>query len=121
MGKGCESWDSFCLEKVGVGQNLVNVHKKLRARCKEEVTRLLSVEPSVRARGKGQKLKCRRLHLNIRKHFFCAVRVAEHWYELPERLWSLHLWRYSRAVLSRPWEIGSRWPCLSMGAGQGDL
>lgn len=68
MGKDCESWDSFCLEKVEVRQNLVNVCKTLRARCKEEVTRLLSVEPGGKARGKGQKLKG--LHLNVRIFIF---------------------------------------------------
>lgn len=49
-------------------QNLVNVCKTLRARCKEEVTRLLSVEPGGKARGKGQKLKG--LHLNVRIFIF---------------------------------------------------
>ncbi|KFQ88236.1 hypothetical protein N337_01037, partial [Phoenicopterus ruber ruber] len=30
----------------------------------------------------GHKLKHRRFHLNIRKHFF-TVRVTEHWHRLP--------------------------------------
>ena len=38
--------------------------------------------PSGRTRGKGHKLKHRRLPLNIRKHFF-TVRVTEHWNRLP--------------------------------------
>lgn len=37
---------------------------------KEDEARLISVEPSDRARGNGQKLKHRKLHLNIMKHFF---------------------------------------------------
>jgi len=39
----------------------------------------------------------------------------------PERLWSLHPWRYSKAVWTRSGTTGSRWPCLSQGVGPDDL
>jgi len=45
--------------------------------CKEDRARLLSVETSDSIRGNGFKLKHRRCHLNIRKHFF-TVRVTKH-------------------------------------------
>ncbi|KFQ90241.1 hypothetical protein N337_07151, partial [Phoenicopterus ruber ruber] len=34
----------------------------------------------------GHKLKHRRVHLNIRKHFFFTVRVTEHWHRLPREV-----------------------------------
>lgn len=37
--------------------------------CREEGSRLLTVVPRDRMRGIGHKLKCRRFHLNIRRHF----------------------------------------------------
>lgn len=42
------------------------------------------------------KLKHRRFHLNMRKHF--TVEVAEYSNWLQERLGSFTLWRYSKAV-----------------------
>ena len=41
--------------------------------------------PSDRTRGHGHKLKHRKVHLNIRKHFF-TVRVTEQWHRLPREI-----------------------------------
>jgi len=30
----------------------------------------------------------------------------------PERLWNLHLWRYSKAISTWPWATWFKWPCL---------
>lgn len=39
----------------------------------------------------------------------------------PEKLWSLHLWTYSKPSWIWPWTTCSSWPCLSRGTGLGDL
>ena len=33
----------------------------------------------------------------------------------PEKLWSLHPWRYSKAAWRRSWATDSMWPCWSRG------
>jgi len=33
----------------------------------------------------------------------------------PERWWSLHPWRYAKAIWTCSWAAGSTWPCLSKG------
>ena len=38
--------------------------------------------PGDRTRENGTKMKHRRVWLNIRKHFFFNVKVAEHWHRL---------------------------------------
>lgn len=58
----------FSLEKRRLREELFNVYKYLEGGCEEDV--LFSVVPSDRARGKGHKLKHRRLYLNIQKQFF---------------------------------------------------
>jgi len=42
----------------------------------------------------SHKLKHRKFQTNVLENFF-TVRVMEHWNRLPERLWSLLLWRCS--------------------------
>ena len=50
--------------------------------CQEDGAKLFSVVPSDRTRGKGHKLKQRKLQLNPRKNFF-PLRVPEPWPRLP--------------------------------------
>ncbi|KAK4809663.1 hypothetical protein QYF61_002560 [Mycteria americana] len=57
------------------------VYKYLKGDCKENQARLFSVVPSDRPRGKGHKLKHRRICLIIRKYIF-TVRMTEHWNRL---------------------------------------
>jgi len=57
--------------------DLANVYKYLQGWCSEDRDRLFPVVPSDRTRGNGQKLKHRRVPLNLRNHFF-AMRVTEH-------------------------------------------
>ncbi|KAK4829153.1 LOW QUALITY PROTEIN: hypothetical protein QYF61_002368, partial [Mycteria americana] len=54
----------------------------LKGVCKEHGARPFSAVPTDRTRGNGHKLKHKRCHLNIRKHFF-TVKVTEHWHQLP--------------------------------------
>ena len=64
-----KSWDSS-LEKRRLRGNTINVHKCLKGGCKEVRVMHSSVLPSDRTRGRRQKLKHKRLHMNIRKHSF---------------------------------------------------
>ena len=59
------------LEKQRFVRGLINVYKYLEGGCKEDGAGLFSVVPSARTRGKGHKLKHRRVPLNTRKHFYC--------------------------------------------------
>ena len=70
------------LKKRWLGQDLINVHKYLKAGCKEDGARLISVVPNTRTRSNGHKLEHRTLPVNIRKHF-SAVQVMECWHRLP--------------------------------------
>jgi len=46
------------------------------------MARLCSVIPSDRIRGNGHKVKHKRFHLNMMKHFF-TVKITEHRHRLP--------------------------------------
>lgn len=72
----------FSLEKRRFWGRSPNVFKCLEGFCKADRARLLSVLLSDRRRDSGPKVKHRRLHLNVRNHFF-TVRVMEHWHRLP--------------------------------------
>jgi len=65
------------------------VDKYLKGGCKEDGARLPSVACSDRTRGSGRTMKCRKLCLNIRKHFF-SVRVTKHWHRLPRETVECH-------------------------------
>lgn len=63
-----------------------------------------------RTRSNQHKLRHKRLPLNIKKDIF-TVKVAKHWMGCPERLWSFHFWKYSKAI--QFWATCSEWPCLN--------
>lgn len=58
----------FHLEKRRLKSDLLNVYKSLKGRYEEDRINLFLVVPTERTRGKGYKLKHRRVPLNIRKH-----------------------------------------------------
>lgn len=64
--------------------NLINAHKYLKGGCNVRA-RLFLVVPSDRTRDNRDKLKHRRVSLNIRKHFF-TVGLTEHWHGLPREV-----------------------------------
>ena len=72
----------FSLEKRRLRGDLINAYKYLQGGCQEDGARLFPVEPSDRTRGKGHKLKQRKLQLKMRKNFF-PLRVTEPWPRLP--------------------------------------
>ena len=84
---GCRlgSTQHISLEKRKTTGDHNNVYKYLKGGCIEDRARLFSMVPRDRTRGHGHKLKRRRLHLNIRKHFFTA-RVTKHWHRLPREV-----------------------------------
>ncbi|KAK4830127.1 LOW QUALITY PROTEIN: hypothetical protein QYF61_008554 [Mycteria americana] len=106
----------FSLEKIRLRGDFSNVYKYLRGGCKEDGARLFSID---RTRGHGDKLKSRRLLLNIRKHFF-TVRVTKHWHRLPREVLespSLEIFKSLMDMVLSNWLC----PCLSRGVGPDDL
>ena len=83
------------LEKRWLRGDLINVYKYLRCGRQRGEARLFSLVCADRTRGNGHKLEHRKFHTNVHMNFF-TVRVTERWNRLPERLWSLLLWRCSR-------------------------
>ena len=59
--------------------------------------RVFSLVCSNRTRSNGLKVELRKFHTNMQNNFF-TIRVTECWNRLPERLWVLPLWRYSRPI-----------------------
>jgi len=72
----------FTQDKRRFRGDFINVYKHLKGGCKEDGTILFSVVSSDRTRGSGHKLKHRRVHLRIGKHFF-TVRMTEHCHGFP--------------------------------------
>jgi len=70
------------LEKRRLRRDLLTVYKYLKGGCSEDGARLFPGVPSGRTRGSEHRLRCRRVPLNMRKHFF-ALRVTEHCHKLP--------------------------------------
>lgn len=70
----------FSLEKKQVRDKPINVYQK--GGCQENGSRLFPAVPSNRTRDNGQKLRHRKLYLNMRKELlYCAV--TTHWNGLP--------------------------------------
>lgn len=77
--------------------DLTNLCKYLKGESQQNGARLFSVMPSARTGGSGYKLKRRRSHLKIRKHFF-TIQVMEHGNRLSEEIVESPPWRSSEAA-----------------------
>lgn len=58
------------------------------------------------------RLKLKKLHLNIRKNFFFSLWGRSNTgASCPKGLWNFHLWRYSKHDRTQLWPTCSSWPC----------
>lgn len=115
----------FSLEKRrlrgrGWGVDLINVCKYLTRGNGEEGARFLSVVTTNRTRGNEHKQK-RFPIWNPIWTLFLLSGWSNTGTGCPEKLLSLHLWRYSKPNRTQPWTTCSTWPCLSRRFGLDNL
>ncbi|RMC09947.1 hypothetical protein DUI87_12734 [Hirundo rustica rustica] len=72
------------LKKRWLRGDLINVYQYLKGGYQEDGASIFPGVSSCRTRGKGQKLKHKKFHLNM-KNFF-TVCVTEHWNKLPREV-----------------------------------
>ena len=95
--EGLRELGLFSLEERRLRRDLINAYKNLMGGSQVHGSRFFSVVPSNRTRGNGHKLELWKFHMNMRKKFF-TWRVTEHETGCPEKLRSLHQWRYSKPI-----------------------
>jgi len=106
------TWDSLVWRRLR--GDPIGAYKSLKRVSQLDESRLSLLVPSDRIRGYGPKLEHRKFHMNVRKSLF-TVRVTEHWNRLPERLWSLFLWTYSKTTWTLSCVTYCREPALVEG------
>ena len=112
-----ESWDCSAWEQKaqGGGTDLVNIYKYVLGRKEEEGAWPSSVAPTSRTRGNGTKWKTWNLSEN-KKTLFFLWEWLNSGRDFLKRLWSLHLWRYSKPSWMWSWTTCFSWPCFGQGS-----